>query len=82
MLVSAKGNSVRFRADDATLRPMGRATSGVQGIRLRPGDHALSLEVVRPDACLGDRHRRGLRQAHAHVTNGARRGATPTASRR
>ena len=34
MLVSAKGASVRFRADDATLRPMGRATSGVQGIRL------------------------------------------------
>jgi DNA gyrase subunit A len=52
MLVSAKGNSVRFRADDETLRPMGRATSGVQGIRLRRGDHALSLEVVRPDACL------------------------------
>jgi DNA gyrase subunit A len=43
---------VRFQADDATLRPMGRATSGVQGIRLRPGDTALSLEVVRPDACL------------------------------
>jgi DNA gyrase subunit A len=47
MLVSAKGSSVRFRADDATLRPMGRATSGVQGIRLRPGDRALSMEVVR-----------------------------------
>jgi DNA gyrase subunit A len=47
MLVSAKGNSVRFRADDATLRPMGRQTSGVQGIRLRPGDSALSMEVVR-----------------------------------
>jgi DNA gyrase subunit A len=52
MLVSAKGASVRFRADDATLRPMGRATSGVQGIRLRPGDHALSMEVVRPDSFL------------------------------
>lgn len=38
---------MRFRADDATLRPMGRATSGVQGIRLRPGDKALSMEVVR-----------------------------------
>jgi DNA gyrase subunit A len=52
MLVSAKGNSVRFRADDATLRPMGRQTSGVQGIRLRPGDSALSMEVVRPGTYL------------------------------
>jgi DNA gyrase subunit A len=52
LLVSAKGASVRFRADDATLRPMGRATSGVQGIRLRPGDSTLSMEVVRPDAHL------------------------------
>ncbi|MGB8020458.1 MAG: DNA gyrase subunit A [Candidatus Nanopelagicales bacterium] len=52
MLVSAKGASVRFRADDATLRPMGRATSGVQGIRLRPGDSLLSMEVVRPDSYL------------------------------
>jgi DNA gyrase subunit A len=52
ILVSAKGNSVRFRADATTLRPMGRATSGVQGIRLRPGDTALSMEVVRPDTFL------------------------------
>ncbi len=52
MLVSAKGSSVRFRADDSTLRPMGRATSGVQGIRLRPGDTALSMEVVRPGTFL------------------------------
>ncbi len=52
LLVSAKGHSVRFRADDTTLRPMGRATSGVQGIRLRPEDHALSLEVVREDSSL------------------------------
>ena len=29
LLVSRKGQSVRFHADDATLRPMGRATSGV-----------------------------------------------------
>jgi DNA gyrase subunit A len=48
LMVTAKAASVRFRADDATLRPMGRATSGVQGIRLRPGDTALSMEVVRP----------------------------------
>ncbi len=48
LMVTSKAASVRFRADDATLRPMGRATSGVQGIRLRPGDKTLSMEVVRP----------------------------------
>jgi DNA gyrase subunit A len=48
LLVSAQGSSVRFRADDETLRPMGRATSGVRGIRLRGDDHALAMEVVRP----------------------------------
>ena len=31
---------------------MGRATSGVQGIRLRPGDSALSMEVVQPGTYL------------------------------
>ena len=31
LLVSRKGQSVRFHADDATLRPMGRSTSGVTG---------------------------------------------------
>ena len=63
MLVSAKGASVRFRADDATLRPMGRATSGVQGIRLRPGDSALSMEVVRPGSHLVTVTDGGYRQA-------------------
>ena len=29
LLVSRKAMSIRFRADDETLRPMGRATSGV-----------------------------------------------------
>ncbi len=35
LLVSRKGQSVRFRADDAQLRPMGRATSGVTGMKFR-----------------------------------------------
>ena len=33
LLVSAKGQSIRFSATDEALRPMGRATSGVQGMR-------------------------------------------------
>jgi DNA gyrase subunit A len=50
LLVSAKGMSVRFTADDETLRPMGRATSGVIGMRFRAGDHLLAMDTVRPDA--------------------------------
>lgn len=52
VLVSTKGMSVRFHADDATLRPMGRATSGVIGMRFRKGDSLLAMDVVRPDAAL------------------------------
>jgi DNA gyrase subunit A len=52
MLVSAGGASLKIKADDETLRPLGRATSGVQGIKLRRGDRLLSMEVVRPDSYL------------------------------
>ena len=38
LLVSVKGQSVRFTANDETLRPMGRATSGVTGMKFRDGD--------------------------------------------
>ena len=47
LLVSAKGQSIRFSATDDALRPMGRATSGVQGMRFNADDQLLSLNVVR-----------------------------------
>jgi DNA gyrase subunit A len=47
LLVSRKGMSARFHADDATLRPMGRATGGVIGMRFRGDDALLSMDVVR-----------------------------------
>jgi len=47
LLVSRKGMSVRFTADDTALRPMGRATSGVTGMKFRAGDQLLSMDVVR-----------------------------------
>jgi DNA gyrase subunit A len=47
LLVSRKGMSVRFTADDSALRPMGRATSGVTGMKFRDGDELLSMDVVR-----------------------------------
>jgi DNA gyrase subunit A len=46
LLVSRKGLSARFHADDATLRPMGRATGGVIGMRFRGDDALLSMDVV------------------------------------
>jgi DNA gyrase subunit A len=46
LLVSRKGQSVRFRADDSQLRPMGRATSGVTGMKFRTGDELLSMSVI------------------------------------
>ena len=47
LLVSRKGMSARFQADDATLRPRGRATGGVIGMRFREDDALLSMDVVR-----------------------------------
>ncbi|WP_040800363.1 DNA gyrase subunit A [Nocardia higoensis] len=47
LLVSAQGQSIRFSATDEALRPMGRATSGVQGMRFNAEDELLSLNVVR-----------------------------------
>ena len=46
ILVSRKGQSVRFHATDDALRPMGRATSGVVGMKFRDGDELLSISVV------------------------------------
>jgi len=47
LLVSRKGLSARFHADDGQLRPMGRATGGVIGMRFRGDDELLSMDVVR-----------------------------------
>ncbi len=47
LMVSRTGMSVRFTATDDVLRPMGRATSGVTGMRFRDGDELLAMDVVR-----------------------------------
>jgi len=52
ILVSRKGQSVRFTASDEALRPMGRATSGVTGMKFRGDDELLAMDVVREDAYL------------------------------
>lgn len=52
ILVSRKGQAVRFTASDEQLRPMGRGTSGVRGMKFRDGDELLAMEVVREGADL------------------------------
>jgi DNA gyrase subunit A len=47
MLVSKRAQAIRFSANDEALRPMGRATSGVIGMRFTEDDELLAMEVVR-----------------------------------
>jgi DNA gyrase subunit A len=44
LLVTARGQAIIFRLDD--LRPLGRATQGVRGIKLRKDDTVVALEVI------------------------------------
>ncbi len=46
LLISRKGQGIRFAADDEQLRPMGRATSGVTGMKFRGSDELLSMSVI------------------------------------
>jgi DNA gyrase subunit A len=50
LLVSKKAQALRFHATDEVLRPMGRATSGVIGMRFANGDELLGMYVVRDGA--------------------------------
>ncbi|WP_237187035.1 DNA gyrase subunit A [Rothia nasimurium] len=50
LLISRQGQSLRFTASDEALRPMGRATSGVTGMKFRDGDELLSANVVTDDS--------------------------------
>ena len=46
LLVSKDAKAIRFRASDEALRPMGRATSGVIGMRFGEGDRLLGMHVL------------------------------------
>ncbi|MFD1824268.1 MULTISPECIES: DNA gyrase subunit A [Mumia] len=56
VLFSRRAQSIRFTADDETLRPMGRATSGVTGMKFRDSDELLSMAVIRSDADEDDQY--------------------------
>jgi DNA gyrase subunit A len=49
LLLSRHAQAIRFRASDDSLRPMGRVTSGVIGMRFVDGDELLDMHVVRDD---------------------------------
>ena len=48
VLVSRAAHAIRFHADDEQLRPMGRATSGVIGMRFEGADELLAMDAVHP----------------------------------
>ena len=77
LLVSRKGQSVRFHADDATLRPMGRATSGVTGHEV-PRRRLAAGDVGRARGHRPRRVRR-LRDGHGQALEGRRTGTSRAA---
>ncbi|MGI3779675.1 MAG: DNA gyrase C-terminal beta-propeller domain-containing protein, partial [Janthinobacterium lividum] len=56
LLISTKGQAIRFPANDEELRPMGRATSGVTGMKFREGDELLSMSIIRTGESEEDRY--------------------------
>ena len=47
IISTSLGQAIRFKESDA--RPMGRAARGVRGIRLRPGDRVVGMDLARED---------------------------------
>jgi DNA gyrase subunit A len=50
LLATKKGQAIRFNSDD--VRPMGRTSYGVMGVKMNAGDKVVSLEVLNTDAIL------------------------------
>ena len=44
VISTIQGQAIRFHEKDA--RPMGRVSRGVRGIRLRPNDHVIGMDIV------------------------------------
>ena len=44
VISTSQGQAIRFHERDA--RPLGRVSRGVRGIRLRPGDHVIGMDIV------------------------------------
>jgi DNA gyrase subunit A len=50
VMASRRGMAIRFHESDA--RPMGRATAGVRGLKLRAGDEVVGMVVAHPDSTI------------------------------
>ena len=50
IISTSQGQAIRFHEKDA--RPMGRASRGVRGIRLRTGDQVIGMDIVEKDSSL------------------------------
>jgi DNA gyrase subunit A len=48
VISTSQGQAIRFHEKGA--RPMGRVARGVRGIRLRPGDHVIGMDIVQQGA--------------------------------
>ena len=49
-MVSRKGSTIRFNEDE--VRPMGRAASGVRGMKMKAGDEVVAVDVARDDTAI------------------------------
>ncbi|MCJ2544241.1 DNA gyrase subunit A [Thermostichus vulcanus] len=52
VMATRQGMSIRFRADDEQLRPLGRATRGVRAITLNPGDNLVSMDIISAESVM------------------------------
>jgi DNA gyrase subunit A len=52
LLVSRQGMGIRFTNDDEQVRPMGRDTAGVRGMKLREGDEVVAASIASDDSVL------------------------------
>jgi DNA gyrase subunit A len=52
LLVSRHGMGIRFTNDDEQVRPMGRDTAGVRGMKLRIGDEVVAADIAHDDAVI------------------------------
>ena len=77
LLVSRKGQAIRFHEKDA--RPMGRATEGVRGMKLREGDEVIAVDDRARRRRPARRDRERLRQAHAASPSTRARAAAASA---
>ncbi len=53
MLSTEDGQAIRFKETD--VRPMGRLAAGVTGVRLKKGDHVISMDIITKDMTGGGR---------------------------